>query len=280
MVDDPREFGAVAAANSLSDVYAMGGRPLMALNLCGFPEDEVPAAVIGEIFAGAAEKCAEADVAVAGGHTVRDVEIKFGLSVTGVVHPDRILRNTGARPGDLLLLTKPLGTGALAAAHKKGELPPGSAGYAALVATMTALNRCGELLAGLGARAATDITGFGLTGHACEMGRGSDALLEIEIDALPLLPDALALCAAGFTCGGTRANLGYTRKLVVYPESADDGLRGLLNDPQTSGGLLIAAPPDRAAAIAAAALDAGAPCAPVIGRVADRVAGGPCLRFV
>ena len=172
VVDDPRTFGRVAAANSISDVYAMGGMPLMALNLLGYPPVGLPNHVLGEILAGAAEICAEAGCAVAGGHTVRDDEVKFGLSVTGTVHPDRILRNSTAQPGDRLVLTKPLGTGALVAAMKKGRLD--DAGYDALVTCMTTLNSCGARLHEFGATAATDVTGFGLTGHGLEMAQGSE----------------------------------------------------------------------------------------------------------
>ncbi len=279
VVDVPEDFGAVAAANSLSDVWAMGGRPLVALNLCGYPQAELPPAALGAILAGAAAKCAEAGVAVAGGHTVRDAEVKFGLSVTGLVHPDRVLRNSTARPGDRIVLTKPLGTGALAAAHKKGLLPPGSAGYRALVQTMAALNRAGEILHEHGATAATDVTGFGLTGHALEMARGAGVALAIDTGALPLLPSAVELCAAGHTCGGTQANDDWTGPHVSYAPGLSDGMRGLLNDPQTSGGLLVAVPAPRCAELVDAILAAGAPCAAVIGEVCPRGAAEPLLRF-
>jgi selenide,water dikinase len=277
VVDDPRTFGRVAAANSLSDVYAMGGTPLVALNLLGYPPAQVPNAVLGEILAGAAETCAEAGCAVGGGHSVRDDEVKFGLSVTGIVHPDRILRNSTARPGDRLLLTKPLGTGALVAAMRKGRLD--AAGYAALVECMTALNRCGAVLWEHGASAATDVTGFGLTGHALEMAQGSGVQLVIDPAHLPLLPEAVELCAEGFTCGGTRTNAGFTGHHVHFGAGVTDGMTGLLNDPQTSGGLLIAVPAERAAGLAEAALAHGAPCAAEIGEVRSRTGDAPCLVF-
>lgn len=279
VIDDPRTFGAVAAANSISDVYAMGGRPLTALNICGFPEKQLPAGVISEIFAGAADKCREAGVAVAGGHTVRDDEVKFGLSVTGLVHPDRILRNDGARPGDALILTKPLGTGALAAALKSGALAEDSDDYRALIETMSSLNRCGTVLADLGVKAATDITGFGLTGHAAEMATAAGVGFEIDTAALPLLPDAVARCGAGFTCGGTVSNAEFTAGRTVYGDGVDEAMRGLLNDPQTSGGLLFAVPADRVDEAAAAVLASGALCAPVIGRVKALEPGRPHLFF-
>ncbi len=279
IVDVPEDFGAIAAANSLSDVWAMGGRPLVAINLCGYPHTELPPEVLSAILAGAAAKCAEAGVAVAGGHTVRDSEVKFGLSVTGVVHPRRILRNSTARPGDVLILTKPLGTGALASAHKKGLLPPGSDGYRALVACATALNRQGELLFDHGATAATDVTGFGLVGHALEMARGSGVTLEIDTRALPLLPDAVELCAAGHTCGGTKSNAAWTGSHVSYATGMSEGMLGLLNDPQTSGGLLIAVPRERQAAMLDALAAAGA-IAPVVVGAIQRQDAAPPVRFV
>ena len=275
VVDDAETFGRVAAANSLSDVYAMGGKPLTALNLAGYPQNAVPGAVLARIFAGAAAVCAEAGCVVAGGHTVRDDEVKFGLSVTGLVHPDRILRNSTARPGDLLVLTKPLGTGALVAANRAGRLSP--AEYDALVTCMTTLNAVGADLPALGATAGTDVTGFGLSGHALEMARGAGVQLRIDTARLPQLPRAAELCAAGFTCGGTRSNAGFTGPLIGIGEGLDDGMIGLVHDPQTSGGLLVSAPADRIDDLRAAALAGGALCAEVVGEVADRPADAPFL---
>ncbi len=278
VVDDARTFGRVAAANSLSDIYAMGGEPLVALNLAGFPPKEVPAAVLGEIFAGAAAVCAEAGCVIAGGHTVRDSEVKFGLSVTGVVHPDRVLRNSTARPGDRLVLTKPLGTGALVAANRAGQLA--AAEYAALVACMTALNRGGRLLHALGASACTDVTGFGLSGHGLEMARGGGVQLVIETAALPQLPRAAALCAMGFTCGGTKANAAFTAQHMQLTGTLDEGTLGLVHDPQTSGGLLVAVPGARCDALVAALRDDGALCAEVVGEVRPHRDGAPYLIVV
>ncbi len=280
VVDDPATFGAVAATNSLSDVYAMGGRPLAAVNLCGYPHTELPASVLGEILAGAAAKCAEAGCAVAGGHTVRDQEVKFGLSVTGTVHPGRIVRNSTARPGDRIVLTKPLGTGALATAHKKGALAPDTPGYRALVASMATLNKAGLVLHEHGATAATDVTGFGLTGHALEMARGAGVSIVIETARLPQLPDALALCGAGYTCAGTKSNTAWTTGAIGYAPALDEAMRGLLNDPQTSGGLLISVPGARCAELVDAVLSAGVVCAEVIGEVEPHAKGAPLLRFV
>jgi selenide, water dikinase len=278
VVDDARVFGRVAAANSLSDVYAMGGRPLTALNLLGFPPREVPAAVIGQILAGAAEICALAGCAVAGGHSVRDAEVKFGLSVTGIVHPARILRNSTARPGDRLVLTKPLGTGALVAAARANALEPGE--YDALVLAMTTLNLPGLRLWDLGARACTDVTGFGLGGHALEMATGAGVCLVIEAARIPQLPRAAALCAGGFTCGGTKANAGYGDSAVRFAPGLGDGIGGLIHDPQTSGGLLVAVPADRCAALCEAVLADGALCAEVIGEVRTATPGGPGVDIV
>ena len=277
VVDDARTFGRVAAANSISDVYAMGGTPLMALNLLGYPPVGLPNHLLGEILAGAAEVCAAAGCAVAGGHTVRDDEIKFGLSVTGTVHPDRILRNSTAQPGDKLVLTKPLGTGALIAALKKGRVD--AAGYEALVTCMTTLNSCGTILFDLGATACTDVTGFGLSGHALEMAKGSDVTLAIQTSALPLLPEAVELCGEGFTCGGTKSNASFTDCDIRYADSLGPDMIGLLNDPQTSGGLLISVPGGRADDLISAVLAQGALVASLVGSVHERTPGGPWLDF-
>lgn len=277
VVDDPRTFGRVAAANSISDVYAMGGTPLVALNLLGYPPASLPSAVLGEILAGAGEVCAEAGCAVAGGHTVRDEEVKFGLSVTGEVHPDKILRNSTAQPGDFLVLTKPLGTGALVAAMKKNQLEADH--LQQLITCMTSLNRCGTLLFDLGATACTDVTGFGLSGHALEMAKGSGLTLHIDPQTLPLLPKADSLCAEGFTCGGTKANARFASGDVSYGADLNEGMIGLINDPQTSGGLLISVPANRLDALRATVVENGAMCASVIGQVTSRVPGAPYLVF-
>ena len=278
VVDDAHTFGRVAAANSLSDVYAMGGLPLTALNLVGYPHQELPASVLSEILAGAAAMCAEAGCVVAGGHTVRDTEVKFGLAVTGLVHPERILRNSTAVPGDRLVLTKPLGTGALVAANRAGKLDP--TGYDALVTCMTTLNRPGALLSSLGATACTDVTGFGLTGHGLEMARGADVQLVIEAAALPQLPRAAELCAEGFTCGGTKANAAFTAEAITLVPGLDEGMIGLLHDPQTSGGLLVAVPADRCDELRETMLAEGALCATVVGEVRERASDQPYLSIV
>ena len=278
VVDDPHTFGRIAAANSLSDVYAMGGTPLMALNLLGYPPVGLPNWVLGKILAGGAETCAEAGCPVAGGHSVRDDEIKFGLSVTGAVHPDKILRNCTARPGDRLVLTKPLGTGALVAAVKKNRVD--EAGYETLVTCMTTLNKCGVHLFDLGTTAATDVTGFGLSGHALEVAKGSDVCLTIDTGALPLLPEAVQLCGEGFTCGGTRANASFTGSDIRYADGMGEDMIGLLNDPQTSGGLLIAVPPDRLDEMVAFLTEFGTLAAAIIGEASPRRPDGPWLDFI
>lgn len=277
VVDDARTFGRIAAANSISDVYAMGGTPLMALNLLGYPPVGLPNHILGEILSGSGETCAEAGCAVAGGHTVRDDEVKFGLSVTGEVHPDRILRNSTAEVGDLLLLTKPLGTGALIAAMKKGRLSESQ--FDELVTCMTTLNRCGALLHGLGATACTDVTGFGLSGHALEMAKGADVGLHIDPAALPLLPEAVELCGEGFTCGGTKTNAAFVGQDVQFGDNVGADMIGLLNDPQTSGGLLVSVPADRIEDMRAAVLENGALSAAIVGQVAKRPENGSYLVF-
>ncbi len=277
VVDDPHTFGRIAATNSISDIYAMGGVPIMALNLMGYPPVGLPNSVLGEILAGGAEVCNEAGCPVAGGHTVRDDEIKFGLSVTGTVHPDRILRNSTARPGNALVLTKPLGTGALVAALKKDRVD--EAGYRALVTCMTTLNRCGTTLHSLGATACTDVTGFGLSGHALEMAHGSGVTLAIETGRLPLLPQAVELCGEGFTCGGTQANASFTGGDIHFAEGMGQDMIGLLNDPQTSGGLLIAVPVDLVEELVAAISEQGALAADIIGTVLEHKTGDPWLDF-
>jgi len=280
ILDDPREFGAVAAANSLSDVYAMGGRPVLALNLLGYPQHELPVTAVAGILGGAADVCREAGVVIGGGHTIRDREVKFGLSVVGFVARDRVLRNCTARPGDRLVLTKPLGSGALAGAVRMGALQPDHAHYRELVEVMSALNRCGIVLPEMGATACTDVTGFGLTGHALEMAEGADVTLVIETSALPLLPRAVELCGQGFTCGGTKANLGFTGSHISYAERLGEDWIGLLNDPQTSGGLLFTVPHARCDEALAAVLGHGAVCAAVIGEVRSHGAGDPHLLFL
>ncbi len=254
--DDARRFGRIAAANSLSDVFAMGGEMLFALNLCCFPETGVPPEELGAILAGAAETLAEAGGALLGGHTVRDEELKFGLAAVGRADPARLLTNAAARPGDRLLLTKPLGTGVLINAFKLGKLS--ADGLEEALVEMERLNAAASRLAlAHGCRAATDVTGFGLAGHAREMARGSGATLRVRFADLPTLDGFERLVARGVTTDATAANRRncgdvFDDRAGLRPEQLE-----LLFDPQTSGGLLIAAPADRAEALLAELLDAG-----------------------
>jgi selenide,water dikinase len=238
VVDDPADFGRIAAANALSDVYAMGGRPLTALSIAAFPEKDFPAEWARAIVAGGFEKLAEAGCALLGGHSVRDPEIKFGYAITGLVDPRLMLTNAGARPDDALILTKPLGTGVIATALKAGQASP--AAVQAATASMCTLNReASERALARGAHAATDITGFGLAGHGVAIARESRVTLEFEAASLPLLPDAREL-ALRFQPSGLKSNRREFEVHTVYRGAPDETLRALLFDPQTSGGLLIA----------------------------------------
>ena len=246
IVDDPVTFGAIAAANALSDVYAMGGRPLTALNIACFPQTGLPLEILADILAGGAGKVAEAGALVVGGHTVADEEIKYGLAVTGVVHPGRVLRNRGVRPGDRLILTKPLGTGIVTTAAKHDRA--GAAALAAAIASMTALNaRAAEVMASYDVHACTDVTGFGLCGHAYEMAEASGVTLRLEAAALPLLPDARELAGRGELTGGCRRNRSYLADKLEIAAGLPADLVEVALDPQTSGGLLIAVAPAYAA---------------------------------
>lgn len=244
VVDDPEAFGAIAAANALSDIYAMGAQPLFALNLVGFPSD-LDNAILTEILRGGAAKVREAGAIIAGGHSVIDAEPKYGLAVIGTVHPDRILTKGGAREGDALLLTKPLGTGIVTTAAKREAAPPDV--LAAAIASMTRLNAsAASVLRGLGTavHACTDITGFGLLGHGLEMAEQSGLALVIESAALPLLPGVEALAEAGHVPGGTERNTSALAARVTFAGDVSEALRVLCFDPQTSGGLLAALAPD------------------------------------
>jgi selenide,water dikinase len=247
VVDDPYVFGAVAAANAMSDVYAMGGEVLLALNVAAFPED-LPPEILSEIFLGGADKVAEAGGVIAGGHTVYDAEPKYGLAVTGVVHPARVVRKRGARPGDALVLTKPLGTGLILTAARNDAADQRHVDAA--VASMLRLNRhAAHLALEAGVHAMTDVTGFGLAGHAWEVAAASGVRLALDAQALPALPGALDYARAGVTMGGTRRNReGLAGHVTVAPGVAPER-EALLYDPQTSGGLLMALPEDGARAV-------------------------------
>lgn len=278
LVDDPRTFGRVAAANAISDVYAMGGRPTASLSVACF-SPKLSAEVYREILAGAAETARAAGAPIVGGHTIKDTEIKFGLAVIGEIHPDRILTKGGAQPGDALVLTKPLGTSALATALKRDALSESDPAYAALVASLTRRNDDGCAVAlQFGAHALTDITGFGLSGHALEMALAGDVTLEFEASRLPVLPRALELLAAGHTCGGTHANRARASlHLDAATEVAESALQ-LVHDPQTSGPLLMALPQERAEAAVAELQRRGMAQAVRVGRVLAR--GPKALRVI
>jgi len=257
LVDDPATYGAIAAANACSDVFAMGGRVLFALSVAAFPEAMEPA-TMAAIVGGAAAVVREAGGTLAGGHTIRDPEPKFGLAVVGVAHPDRLLRKGGARPGDVLLLTKPLGTGLLVSGARQGR--SSVADLAAAITSMRTLNRAAaEVLVTHGIRGATDVTGFGLLGHGLEMARASGARLAFDAAALPALPGALALATAGVETGGAAHNRRFVAPALEVAPGVGEVLVVLAHDPQTSGGLLAAIPPDCLADVEVALAAAGVP---------------------
>ncbi len=271
ILDDPYRFGRVAATNALSDVYAMGGEPLTAMNIVAFPDKTLPLEVLTEILRGGQDAAHAAGARIVGGHTVTDEEPKYGLSVTGWVHPGRILSNANARAGDVLLLTKSIGTGILATAHKRGLLSETQDEL--LYRTMSTLNaEASRAAVALGARCATDVTGFGLLGHALHIARASGVRLVIDLGAVPVLAGAREALAAGHATGGARRNAEWVAPEVDWNDSGDEW-RGLLSDPQTSGGLLVALPADRVSAYRERVS-----AAVVVGRV-DGWTGGPriCL---
>lgn len=240
IVDDPYDFGRVAATNALSDVFAMGGEPLTAMNIVGFPVGQLPLSVLTDVLRGGLDAVHEAGAHLVGGHTITDDELKYGLSVTGTVHPDRILSNAGAVPGDVLILTKGLGTGILATAAKRGEL--GAEELESLIASMTTLNATASRGAvKLELRCATDVTGFGLLGHASHIARASHVSLRIERSQLPLLPGTVECIEKGTLTGGAARNASYLEELVDFGQ-ATAAERAVMVDPQTSGGLLVAVP--------------------------------------
>ena len=245
IVDDPYDFGRIAAANALSDVFAMGGVPLAALALAAFPEGKLPLWVLTEILRGGEDVVRAAGAMVVGGHTVTDDEVKYGLAVTGTIHPDRIMSNAGARAGDVLVLTKPLGTGVLATEMKGGALTVERTH--SLIASMASLNDVASRVAvELGVRCATDISGFGLLGHASHVARASGVTLRFVAESIPSLPGALDALALGITTGGAKRNERYVTALVSCAPCVSNEVSALVVDPQTSGGLLLAVPSDRA----------------------------------
>jgi len=269
IVDDPYDFGRIAAANALSDVYAMGGTPFVALNLVCFPKDDLPMEVLIDILRGGADKAREAGVVIIGGHTIDDPEPKYGMAVTGYVDPRRVVTNAAAKPGDELFLTKPLGTGIVGTAIKRSAAEP--AHVAAAVDSMSTLNRSAcEAMLEVGVNACTDITGFGLLGHLLNMADASDATIRIDFDRLPLLPGTMAYAQAGVVPGGTERNLEAVEGQIEWPAGFAEDKKLILADAQTSGGLAISVPAERASDLEEALRRHGVSHAVRIGRVLPR----------
>lgn len=275
VVDDPYRFGRVAAANSLSDVYAMGGTPLTAMNITCFPTKTVGTEVLGEILRGGLEKILEAGAIMAGGHTIEDPEPKYGLSVTGTIDPARMVRKDGARVGDVLVLTKPLGTGIMNTAHKHGDITAEE--LEAVLVSMETLNRAASLaMLKAGAQGGTDVTGYSLLGHSLEMCRAGGVAMEFSASALPLLPGVLDAYRRGHYSGGSKANLAYVKPFVAADPGVSEDMLALMADAQTSGGLLISLPEEAAKAMLPEIAPLGE--APrIIGRVVKAEAGKALL---
>jgi selenide,water dikinase len=274
VVDDPTDFGRIAATNAISDVYAMGGKPIFALAILGIPVDKIAPETVREILKGGASVCAAAGIPVAGGHSIDVPEPIYGLAVIGICKTEEVRRNSDAKPGDALILTKPPGVGVYSAAIKKGALS--GSGYADMIATTTLLNKVGaELAKDPAVHAVTDVTGFGLLGHGLEMARGSKLAAIINADNLPLLPEAATLAQQGFVTGASIRNWASYGEAVTLPAGLPDWRRHLLTDPQTSGGLLVSCAPERAEAIVQMIHAAAYPAARIIGHVE---AGSPCVR--
>ena len=276
MVDDPYDFGRIAATNAISDVYAMGGKPIMALAILGMPVGKISNEMVREILKGGAAICATAGIPVAGGHSIDCPEPVYGLAVIGICKPGDVRRNCDARPGDALILTKPVGVGIYSAAIKKNTLPP--AGYPEMIATTTQLNKIGTALArDKDVHAITDVTGFGVLGHGLEMARGSRLSITITARNIPLLTEAASLSQQGFVTGASHRNWESYGAQVTLPAGLPDWQRHLLSDPQTSGGLLVACAPGRAGDIVETIRAAGYPAAQVIGHAE---AGPPGIKVI
>lgn len=272
MVDDPYDFGRIAATNAISDIYAMGGRPIMALAILGMPISKLPAETIRAILSGGADICGQAGIPVAGGHSIDAPEPIYGLAVIGLAHPDQIRRNNAAQAGDALILTKGLGVGIYSAAIKKGRLD--AAGLEEMIASTTQLNRIGQDLAAESAiHAMTDITGFGILGHGLELSRGAGLGLEIGQSRMPLLAQVSQLAQAGCITGASARNWEAVQGHVRLPDGTEDWQRAILTDPQTSGGLLISCAPEAAGAVLDQCHDAGFARAAIIGRVTGAAPG-------
>jgi len=266
IVDDPYDFGRIAATNAISDIYAMGGTPIMALALVGMPINKMPIETIGKIIKGGESICAEAGIPIAGGHSIDSVEPIYGLVVMGLVHPSRVKRNAGARAGDILILGKPLGVGVLSAALKKDALD--ATGYAVMIASTTKLNRPGIALSGMsGVHALTDVTGFGLLGHLLEIARGSGLTANLRMNKVPLLPNVHQLASSGFVTGASGRNWDSYGHDVTLGKEISDIQKALLTDPQTSGGLLVSCAPSSVEEVLAMFVKEGFAHATVIGEM-------------
>jgi selenide, water dikinase len=266
VIDDPFVYGQIAATNALSDVYAMGGTPITALNLVCYPDDKLGLEWLGQILAGGADRCEAAGCSIVGGHTVRDAEIKFGMAVTGTIHPDRILTNATAKPGDVLVLTKPLGTGFVTTSAKRQNCPP--AVLQAAFASMTTLNKAAcEAMLAVGVNSATDVTGFGLAGHGLEMAEGSKVTLAIDLAKLPLIAGVEHIDVAKFRTRASKTNKEYTDAHIQFERTPDPVRLEFFYDAQTSGGLLISVPAAKADDLVQRLTEARTPAAAVIGEV-------------
>ncbi len=268
IVDDPYDFGRIAATNALSDIYAMGGRPILALAVVGMPLEKLPVAVIGRVLEGGRALCEQAGIPIAGGHSIDVLEPIYGLVALGLVHPDKVKKNSTARAGDVLVLGKPLGVGVLSAALKKGKLSQD--GYAAMLDSTTKLNTPGETLADMqGVHALTDVTGFGLAGHLLEICRGSKLAAEVKLAALPIIPEALEWAKQGTRTGATERNWKSYGHEVALAAGAPEWTRTIVTDPQTSGGLLVACAPQVEQAVLGEFARRGFAGARTIGRFAE-----------
>jgi len=272
IVDDPYDFGRIAVANALSDVYAMGGKPLTALNVVCFPRDTMDISILRKVLRGGLDMMHEAGVILLGGHTVDDPELKYGLSVTGTIHPAKVVHNNGAKPGDRLILTKPLGTGIISTAIKRGTASKEA--IARIVKSMTTLNHtASEAMLEVGVNACKDITGFGLLGHAAEMIEGTNVGMVIESASVPIFPEAKEYAEAGMIPGGLNRNRDYRKNMVDIDVSVPQYLQDILFDPQTSGGLLIAVPKARASRLLKKLHAEGVNEAVIIGEVVGKPRG-------
>jgi selenide,water dikinase len=269
IVDDPYTFGQVAAANALSDIYAMGAEPKTALNIVAFPKGTLDLEVLGEIVRGGAERAREAGTVIIGGHSIIDLELKYGMAVTGVVHPDRVIRNVGVESGDALVLTKPLGTGIVTTALKRRSASRHS--MRAAIESMVALNKAASsVMLKFPVHACSDVTGYGLLGHAQEMASGSGVTIVLDARQLPVLPGARRLAEQGLLTGGCKRNRDYLKDKIAVDRSVRDGLVEIAFDPQTSGGLLIALPQYRAADLVSGLHSKGITAAKIVGHAEAR----------